>query len=226
MADFYKFLASYEVLIYIVLAIGGLFSFRWLWRSWREWRVAVFSLEREFSARRLGRSTAISVLIVLLFCAEFFLATFIIPGLPADVFVSTPTLDFISTPTGTLSPEMMTQFANLPAGTQSVANAGCVPNQIDLTFPQPGDEIRGAIELTGTVNIPNFGFYKYEVAPVGSDTWATIAAGRMVVNDGPLGRWDTTALTPGDYQLRLVVVDNQGSILPACVVPVRVVPLQ
>jgi hypothetical protein len=76
------------------------------------------------------------------------------------------------------------------------------------------------------VNISNFGFYKYEVAPQGSDTWATISAGRAIVNNGSLGRWDTTALTPGDYQLRLVVTDNQGQALQACVVPVRVVPVQ
>ncbi len=225
MAEFYRFLASYEVLIYIMLAIGGLFSFRWLWRSWREWQVAVYSLEREFSSRRFGRSAVISTFIVIMFCVEFFMATFIIPGLPADVFLTTPTLDLISTPTGTLSAEMMTQFSGqLPQGTASTT--GCIQGQIAITFPQPGDEVKGAIELLGSVNIPNFGFYKYEVAPAGSDTWATISAGRAIVNNGPLGRWDATALTPGDYQLRLVVTDNQGQNLPACVVPVRIVPLQ
>ncbi len=225
MAEFYRFLASYEVLIYIILAIGALFAFRWLWRSWQEWRIAVYSLEREFSSRRFGRSAIISIFIVILFCAEFFMATFIIPGLPADVFLTTPTLDLISTPTGTLSAEMMTQFSGqLP---QVAASAtGCIQGQIVITFPAPGDEVKGAIELLGSVNIPNFGFYKYEVASAGSDTWATISAGRAIVNDGSLGRWDATALTPGDYQLRLVVTDNQGQTLPACIVPVRVVPLQ
>ncbi len=226
MADFYKFLASYEVLIYILLAIGGLFSFRWLWRSWREWQVAVFSLEREFSGRRLGRSAAISILITILFCAEFSMATFILPGLPADYFLITPTLDLISTPTGTLSPEMMTQFSGLLPQTAAAGTTGCVPNQIMITFPEAGNEITGAVEIIGTVNIPNFGFYKYEVAPLGSDTWATISASRTIVNSASLGRWDTTALTPGDYQLRLVVTDNQGQLLPPCLVPVRVVSLQ
>ncbi len=225
MAEFYKFLASYEVLIYILLAIGGLFSFRWLWRSWQEWRIAVYSLEREFSSRRFGRSAIISIFIVILFCVEFSLATFIIPGLPADVFIATPTLDLISTPTGTLSAEMMTQFSG-QVPQVAASTTGCVAGQVAITFPQPGDEVKGAIELSGTVNIPNFGFYKYEVAPAGSDTWATISAGRTIVNDGSLGRWDATALTPGDYQLRLVVTDNQGQTLPACVVPVQVVPLQ
>ncbi|MDO8752412.1 MAG: hypothetical protein Q7J80_00845 [Anaerolineales bacterium] len=226
MADFLKFLASYEVLIYILLAIGGMLSFRWLWRSWREWQVAVFSLEREFSARRLGRSAAISIIITVLFCAEFFMTSFIVPGLPADFFLSAPTPDLISTPTGTLSPQMMTQFPGLSPQSGSAGITGCVPNQIMITYPEAGNEIKGTVELLGTVDIPNFGFYKYEVAPLGSDTWATISASRSIVNNASLGRWDTTALTPGDYQLRLVVTDNQGQLLPACIVPVRVVSLQ
>jgi hypothetical protein len=226
MTVFYKFLASYEVLIYILLAIGGLFAFRWLWRSWREWQTAVYSLERQFSSRRMGQSAAISILIVILFCVEVFMASFIIPGLPSDVFLTTPTLDLISTPTGTLSAEMMTQYANLPPQTAVANTTGCTPNQIMITSPQPGEQIKGAIELIGTVDIPNFGFYKYEVAAQGSNTWATISAGRAIVNKGSLGRWDTTALTPGDYQLRLVVTDNQGQALPVCIVPVRIVPIQ
>lgn len=226
MADFFTFLASYEALIYIVLAIGGMFSFRWALRSWREWRVAVFSLEREFSARRLGRSILISVMLVVFFCIEFSMATFVIPSLPADFFLATPTLDLISTPTGTLSPELMTQFATGPQNPAQPNAAGCTAGQIELLFPAPGEEIKGAIELTGTVNIPNFGFYKYEVAPSGSDSWATIAAGRTVVIEGSLGRWDTSALTPGDYQLRLVVFDNQGAFLTPCIVPVQVLPNQ
>jgi hypothetical protein len=226
MAEFYKFLISYEVLIYIVLAIGGLFSFRWLLNSWREWQTAVYSLERQFSSRRLGQSASISTLIVVMFCFVFSMRSFVIPMLPASVFIATPTFDFISTPTGTLSADMMTQFANLPARTAAANTTGCTPGQIAFDSPEPGEEIKGTVEITGTVNIQNFGFYKYEVATQGSDTWATILAGRTIVNNGSLGRWDTTALTPGDYQLRLVVTDNQGVALPPCVVPVRVVPLQ
>lgn len=225
MTELYKFLASYEVLIYILLAIGGMFAFRWLWRSWQEAQSAVYSLERQYSSRRLGQSAAISILIVVLFCVEVFVASFVIPGLPLDTFLTTPTLDLISTPTGTLSAEMMTQFAN-PIPKAVVNSEGCTPNQIEITAPGPGAEIKGSVELIGTVNIPNFGFYKYEVAPQGSNTWATISAGRATVNDGSLGRWDTTALTPGDYQLRLVVTDNQGQALPFCIVPVRIIPLQ
>jgi hypothetical protein len=124
-------------------------------------------------------------------------------------------------PTGTLSPEMMTQFANQPQAAQPNAADAPQPDRVDL--PEAGGEIRGVIELTGTVNIPNFGFYKYEVAPAGAILGDDRRRAHVVI-EGPLGRWDTTALTPGDYQLRLVVVDNQGLELPPCVVPVRVFP--
>jgi hypothetical protein len=225
MADLYRFLSSYESLIYILLMIGGMFAFRWLWKSWTEWQNSIYKLEREFAVRRLGQSAAVSVLILILFCVEFFMATFIIPGLPSQVFLSTPTLDLLATPTGTLSPEFMTQFAGQPPPASANA-AGCVPDQVMITSPEPGEQVEGTVELIGTVNIPSLGFYKYEVATQGSDTWVTISADRVVVVNGVLGRWDTRALTPGDYQLRLVVTDNRGNSLSPCVVPVRVIAPQ
>jgi hypothetical protein len=225
-AAFYNFIRSYEALIYIVLAIGGLFSFRWLWRSWRESGMAVYRLEREFSSRRLTQSAAISALIVILFCTEFFIASFIIPGLSSSALYPTPTLDFISTPTGTLSPEMMTQFANAPLRVLTPSATGCTPGQIMITSPKPGDEVKGVVELIGTASIPSFGFYKLEVAPQGGSTWAIFSAGSNTVTNGSLGKWDTAALTPGDYQLQIVVTDNQGIALSPCIVSVRVLPLQ
>ncbi len=225
MAVIYKFLSTYEVLIYIGVVILGLFPFRWLWRSWNEWRNAVYSLEKEFALRRLGQAFSLSALIVILLCAEFSFASFIIPSLPASAFVVTPTLDLLSTPTGTISPALATQLALTPRPEPTLGNtSGCVANKLIITVPKPGSEVQGKIEIKGTVNIPNIGFYKYEVAPLNTDTWATISAGRDVVIDDTLGFWDTTTLTPGDYQLRLVVTDNQGQALPPCVIPIRITP--
>jgi hypothetical protein len=99
-----------------------------------------------------------------------------------------------------------------------------VPDKLIIASPKAGGEVKGKIDIQGTVNIPNLGFYKYEVALINSDAWATISAGRDIVVNGSLGAWDTTTLTPGDYQLRLVVTDNQGQSLPPCIIPIRVVP--
>jgi hypothetical protein len=164
-------------------------------------------------------------LILLLLCGEFVLASFVIPGLPAEVFISTPTLDLLSASGGPQAENAATPLS----GTAAVAvadSSGCAPGEVALTSPEPAAEVSGVIELRGTADVPNFGFYKYEVSPRDRDTWATISAGRAVVRDGLLGRWDTTALTPGDYMLRLVVTDNQGTAFPACVIALRVTAVE
>lgn len=223
MVMIYQFLSTYEVLIYIVLAIGALFAFRWLWRSWNEWREAVYSLEKEFALRRMGQAIAFVTLVVVLFCGEFMMASFIIPSLPASFFIATPTLDLLATPTGTISAELATQIALTPRPVATLSNtSGCVADKLIITDPKSGTQISGKVTLRGTVNVPNLGFYKYEVASLNSTTWATISAGQKEVVNGPLGDWDTSTLTPGDYQLRLVATDNQGNVLPPCIIQIRV----
>ena len=179
MGPVYRTLASYEPLIYIALAIGAMFAFRRMWRSWREWRDSVYGLEREFALRRLGQATAAAFLVLALIFVEFFIATFIAPSLPASDILATPTLDLLLTPAGTLSPAEATQAALSPA-TQEVPSgmSGCIPDKIMITSPEPGDEISGTVDITGTASVPNFGFYKYEVAPLGTQNWATISADR------------------------------------------------
>jgi hypothetical protein len=223
MGPVYRTLASYEPLIYIALAIGGLFAFRGMWRSWREWRDSVYGLEREFALRRLGQATAAAFLILALVFVEFFIATFIAPSLPATDILATPTLDLLLTPAGTLSPEQATQAALSPV-TQPVPSgmSGCVPDQIMITAPEPGAPVSGTVEIMGTANAPNFGFFKYEVAPMGSQNWSTISAEREPKINEVLGQWNTTSLTNGDYFLRLVITDNVGVSLEPCVIAVRV----
>lgn len=223
MGPVYRTLATYEPLIYIALAIGGLFAFRRMWYSWREWRDSVYGLEREFALRRLGQATAAAFFILALVFVEFFIATFIAPSLPATDILATPTLDLLLTPPNTLSPEQATQAALSPV-TQTVPSgmSGCVPDQVMITFPEPGEPVSGTVEITGTASIPNFGFFKYEIASMGSQNWATISAGREPKVDEVLGPWNTTPLTNGDYFLRLVVTDNVGVSLEPCVIAVRV----
>ena len=223
MGPVYRTLASYEPLIYIALAIGGLFAFRRMWNSWREWRDSVYGLEREFALRRLGQATAAAFFILALIFVEFFIATFIAPSLPATDILATPTLDLLLTPPGTLSPEQATQAALFPV-TQSVPSgmSGCIPDQIMITAPEPGEPVSGTVEITGTANVPNFGFFKYEIAPMGTQNWATISAEREPKVNEVLGSWNTSSLTNGDYFLRLVVTDNVGASLEPCVIAVHV----
>lgn len=216
-----RFLAVYEGLIYILLILGGLFSFRWLWKAWQEWRQSVFGLEREFALRRLSQALTVSILIVLAFLAELFLASFIAPALPAMNVLATPTADLLRIQEGALYgvPSSIALTTPQPA---DLAMSGCLPEQLMLTSPQAGQEVRGKITLEGTVSMPNLGFYKFEVSPKGQETWTTIFAGTKTVVDGEIGNWDTSILTPGEYELRLVFTDNQGKSSPPCIIPVRV----
>lgn len=223
MGPIYRSLAAYEPLIYIALAIWSLFVFRSMYRSWREWQDSVYSLEREFALTRLVRSTAIALLVLGLVFAEFFIATFVAPALPASDILATPTLNLLASPAGTISPELATQNAISPVlSPVPSGSSGCIPDQLIITSPEPGDEVKGTVKLIGTANIPNFGFYKYEVTPLGIESWATVSAGREPKRDDELGDWDTTTLANGDYFLRLVVTDNIGVSLEPCVIAIRI----
>jgi len=141
MTNLVRALEENQAAIFLILALGGLFAFRWLWKSWREWRMSVFRLEREFAMRRLSRAVTLSALIAVLLCAEVVVIAFVIPGLPADFFLPTPTVDPLAQPIGTLSPDAMTQAAVAPQPGVSANMQGCVPDQIIITSPKPGAEV-------------------------------------------------------------------------------------
>ena len=181
-------------------------------------------MEREIAQHHMRQAIAALTVVIFLALAEFVLVVFLVPNIPGSGPACHPTMNPLLTPTGTFPLEFMETLGVVTPGgpTPTIQATGCIPGQIDITSPKPGDTMKGSIELVGTANIPNFGFYKYEFAPIGSDNWATIVADNKVVQDGKLGDWDTSAITPGDYQLRLVVSDNQGNDFPACVIPVRI----
>ena len=223
MVAIYRFLSTYEGLIYITLIIGGIFLARWLWRTWKSWRGAVFGLERKISRRHFARAIGANVFWLALLLIIVVFTSFIIPSMPPSTFLTTPTVDLLITPTGTISAEMAATFAARPAPQAQDYSEGCIPNEIIVDSPVPGQSLSGIVELIGTVDVPRIGFYKFEVSPLNADKWSTIYAGRKIKHDGILGRIDTSELIPGDYELRLVVTDNLGASLPACVIQLHVI---
>ncbi|OQX61381.1 MAG: hypothetical protein B5M51_08045 [Anaerolinea sp. 4484_236] len=234
MVAVYEFLSIYEGLIYFVLIIGGVFMTRWLWRTWRAWREAIFGLEKEMAQRRLARAVAAMTLFLVFFFGEFIVASFIVPSLPPSYFLSTPTLDLLRTPTGTISAELAATMAALPTISADAVSEGCIPDEIFVASPVPGENISGLVTIEGVVDVPNLGFYKLEISSRGTENWQTFYASRGADAepddqqneegaDNELGRLDTGELIPGDYLLRLVVTDNQGQSLPACVVQIQII---
>ncbi len=184
MEDILRFLQQHEIMIYALLGAVGLFYMRKLLIHWREWRDAIFGLERETAQRRLSASLSLVVLLSLLGVAEFSIITFVTPAYPMAFSLQTPTLDLLATPTQALmsaesTPNMMVKAV---IGTQvPAAGDGCISGKLEWTDPTAGGEISGVVELKGTVYVDNLGFYKYEFSQPGTDTWTTIAAGDATV---------------------------------------------
>jgi hypothetical protein len=93
-----------------------------------------------------------------------------------------------------------------------------------IVSPRPGDALQGKIVIAGTSDA--IGFLSSELAfayptdPTG--TWFLIAQSRVAVQDGSLAEWDTTAITDGNYTLRLRVFLDDGTSFDVLVPDLRV----
>ncbi len=227
MNEFLRYLKELEFLIYIILGIFTVWQLRKFFSAWEELRAAAFGLEKESAQARLNRSAALLVVLLFLATAEFGLVSFIIPAIPGVEPLPTATLDLLATPTITLAAETVTSSADVqetPLPGTEIIQAGCIPGEVMITFPENNSTVKDIVEVEGTVNIADFGFYKFEISRAGTDIWLTIQAGDSPKDNEVLGFWDTTQLESGNYYLRLVVIDNQGIQREPCAVYLFVEP--
>ena len=226
MAEVLRFFVQYEAVLYFVLGLGGIIYLYRFWLAWQEVRLAVYGLEREASRARLNQAAIILFILLVLAVFVFTMVTFVATTLPAQALLATPTLDFSAgSPFDQLeTPQQSASVATAtPLPTVSIDPEGCVENSIIITEPAAGDALQGAVEVRGTVDVANFGFYKFEVARAEEELWLTIQAGRNVVRDGVLvENWDTSRLPAGNYVLQLLVTNSSGEELPPCRIPVRI----
>ena len=225
MDNLLRFLVKYELLMYLLLAFVAILFLRKVFVAWKEWRSALFGLEKENSQRKFNQGLTTLIFCGLLGSGLFIITTFVAPAVPNLQQVPTATVNLTAQPTSntTETPEVAQTTTGLIPTLTSLFEKGCIPEQIEWTNPTDGDTISGTVELTGTVNVTDLGYYKYEYAQSGSDKWTTIAAGNTKIVDGALGgSWNTSDLIPGDYQLRLVVTDHQNNILPECTIKISI----
>ena len=221
------FLQAYEVWIYILVGAVILIYTRKLLIAWQEWRSSLFGLERENSQRRLGTSMTIIILLGMFGLVEFSIVSFVAPLYPQANVLATPTIDLLITPSGMLVPGENSASVGVSPTLQVPSAQGCIKGQIEWIAPKSGETVSGAVQLKFIINVPNMGFYKYEFSQPGNDQWKTIAGdAKPITNvsdfDNKPVIWDTNQLVPGDYMLRLVVLDNNNQALPACSISVRV----
>src|SRR5262249_40134368 len=76
-----------------------------------------------------------------------------------------------------------------------------------ITSPTAGQILQGQVAITGTTNVANFASAElaFAYASDTTGTWFTILASTQFVVNDVLATWDTTAVTDGDYVLRLKV---------------------
>jgi hypothetical protein len=226
MEEALSFFRAFESWIYVLLGLGGIIYIRKFILAWQELRGATFGLERENAQSRLNQAASLLVLILTMAITEFVLVSFIAPTFPGANPLPTATLNLLATPTITLTAAAAEPGAPLATVSPPPVEAGltnqCVPGQVEITIPKNGEEVSGVTSVVGSASIPNFGFYKFEIRRPEDTIWLTIQAGNQTVEGGRLGDWDTTRLSPGDYQLALVVVDNQAKASPPCIIQVRV----
>lgn len=217
-----RFLKTYEPIFYLLLGVVFLLNLQRFLESWRTLQGAVFGLERQVAQQRLRQAFGLMALAVLLSLSIFAFTTFARPEL---------VLTATAAPGAEAATEATTPTAELPTPTPTrlpppeLDTGGCVEGQVFITAPKNGAIVGGKVDIEGTANIPNFGFYKVEFAPANEALFLTIAVRRAPLTEGTLvSAWDTTRLPEGDYILQLVVTDNEGNALPPCRVRIHIVP--
>jgi hypothetical protein len=226
MEEVLRFFKTNEIYIYLFLGGWAVWEIRRFILSWEEVRGAAFGLERESAQNHLNRSAVMLVLVLMMAISEFSLVYFVIPGVPGATPLLTPTINLLATSTVTLPATTPlignTASSATPVPSTPVGTTGCVVGQLEITSPKSSDVVSNTVTLVGTVDLPNLGFYKYEVARPGDTAWLTLQAGRGVKHNETLGEWNTSSLPEGDYLLHLAATDNQGADLGACQIQVHV----
>jgi hypothetical protein len=219
-----KFFIRAEVGIYLVAGLVLFIALMRLIKLSNEKKKTVFGLEQEIIAKKIHSTFTMVALSALMILAELFFVSYASVKYPNISIKNTPTVEVQATPTISINAIQNGPTPEVSSTGAQSNSEGCVKGQIEWLSPKAGDEVKGSIELKGTVNVSNLGFYKFEYHAVGEANWTTIAGANQAVIEGPLGgTWNSQNVTPGDYQLRIVAYDSQNNEFPSCTISIRVV---
>jgi hypothetical protein len=227
MYEILNFLKTYEYVIYFVFGLGAvLYSYRFF-MAWMEIRASVFGLELVSAQRKLNQSSMGLFVLLFFTVIVFVLITFVSPVITPELSIpdTDETISSIATQqsesggvvvSGTTTPALPTA---LP--TVSLFEGGCIVEVIDISYPEAGETIRGAISVTGTANMVDFGYFKLDIAKSQQELWSTFQAGSSVVIDNVLDdNFDSSLFTPGEYVIQLVIVNAEGESQTPCRIPI------
>jgi hypothetical protein len=123
-------------------------------------------------------------------------------------------------------------IASGPARAQQETPTGAPPTQasptpapgVRLQSPRAGQALQGSVPILGNTDVAGFQSASLYFGYQGdrTQTWFLIAQSDQTVKDGSLVQWDTTTITDGNYNLRLIVTLSDGSQRVASVEGLRV----
>lgn len=104
-------------------------------------------------------------------------------------------------------------FSFLPLHPQAQESTPTVEKpRVYITAPLPGQALQGSVPVSGRTRLPGFRgaelSFSYQDDP--RQTWFLIKAIDEPSDEGLLADWDTTTLTDGVYELRLIVYRDDG----------------
>lgn len=84
-------------------------------------------------------------------------------------------------------------------------------SMVAIVAPASGQAVSGIVDVMGRATAANFAFFSLEYGAGDYPGYMQpLLTSPAMVLDGVLGRWDTRALPPGPYTLRLQVADRNG----------------
>jgi hypothetical protein len=141
--------------------------------------------------------------------------------LPGGTILETPTAQ-----SGTPAEGAPDETAPASTATIPVRVDTCTP-RATITEPPNGAQVQGILNVFGTANTANFGFFELEISgPQTNGRWASLL-GRSItqpVDEGFLGgNINLTQWASGSYLVRLTVGDGDGNITNQCAVDIILV---
>jgi hypothetical protein len=82
-----------------------------------------------------------------------------------------------------------------------------------IDSPIAGQDVQGAVVVRGSTAVERFQYYEIDYSSTAdpAHTWFMIQQSSIPIQDGVLAVWDTSSITDGNYDLRMLVFKTDGS---------------
>jgi hypothetical protein len=112
-------------------------------------------------------------------------------------------------------------FQRVKAQTQSPTSTASI---IEITHPKTGSAIQGMIQITGQISVEDYAYYSVEFSYQDNpqNTWFLITQSEEAIIGGVFADWDTSQISDGEYQIRIVLYQQNGNMTENNITNVRV----